>query len=339
MTEGSVGLLPSDPCRGLPRGWEGTLSQLLWPGHSQMERGLSRLRCTEGLMGPSRRSRSSEPREAFQPPAGPSAPAWRPVGWVAGLDAAAGGCRVRTWVLWAGLEGRGCGLSRAACPPSLLGASRLLHSAAGPAPEKCLLGVRRLSASWPLAHKACQQRGLRSGTWDPAPMLRVDGLGFSGLPGLGPLGQSGTPSCPSTCWEPGAGTGETAWHAAGPRGAAGRGSDLSLGTVLPAREPPGGLTQWDGARRGTEVQSVWASPSRLLAGVCGGRRAGPGRRRPRHGGDGEAPLPFSVCLTGPALPPSAEALPPAPLLTTGTRLVTPAESVWGVGVNLCPGGC
>ena len=36
VTEGSVGLLPSDPCRGLPRGWEGTLSQLLWPGHSQM---------------------------------------------------------------------------------------------------------------------------------------------------------------------------------------------------------------------------------------------------------------------------------------------------------------
>ena len=39
-------------------------------------------------MGPSRRSRSSRPREAFQLPAGPSAPAWRPVGWVAGLDAA-----------------------------------------------------------------------------------------------------------------------------------------------------------------------------------------------------------------------------------------------------------
>ena len=224
------------------------------------------------------------------------------------------------------------------CPPSLLGASRFLHSAAGPAPEKCLLGVAEALSLLATGPQVCQQRGLRSGTWDLVPMVRVDAVGFSGLPGLGPLVQSGTPSCPSTCWGPGAGTGETAWHAAGPRGAAGQGSDLSLGTVLPAREPPGGLTQWDGARRGTEVQSVWASPSRLLAGVCGGRHASPGRRRPRRGGDGEAPLPFSVCLTGPALPPSAEALPPAPLLTTGTSLVTPAESVRGVGVNLCPGG-
>ena len=153
VTEGTVGLLPSGPCRGLPRGREGTLSQPLWPGHSQRERGLSRLRRTEGLMGPSRRSRSSEPREAFQPPAGPSAPAWRPVGWVAGLDAVAGGCRVRTWVPWAGLEGRGCSLSCAAVHPHCWGPaafSTLLP--ARPLKSACW-GLRRLSASWPLAHR------------------------------------------------------------------------------------------------------------------------------------------------------------------------------------------
>lgn len=44
-----------------------------------------------------------------------------------------------------------------------------------------------------------------------------------------------------------------------------------MGTVLPAREPPGGPAQWDVARRGAEVQSVRASP-RLLAGVSGGEK-------------------------------------------------------------------
>lgn len=145
-------------------------------------------------MGPSRRSRSSGPREAFQPPAGPSAPAWRPVGWVAGLDATAGGCRVHTWVLWAGARGvQMRPVPCVACPPSLLGVSRLLPSAAATAPEKCLLGVAE-----GLSLLAAGPRGV-SGT---RPQVRDLGpcadasCGWGGV--LGPPG----PRAPGTEWDP-----------------------------------------------------------------------------------------------------------------------------------------
>lgn len=192
-TEGTVGLLPSDPCRGLPRGREGTLSQPLWPGHSQMERGLSRLRCTEGLMGPLWRSRSSGPRElSSHQPVHPLLPGGPWAGWP-GWMLTAGGCRVRAWVLWAGARGARMRLSRVACPSSPLGVSRLLPSSAATAPEKCLLGVAE-----GLSRLAAGPQGV-SGT---RPQVRDLGpcadasCGWGGV--LGPPG----PRAPGTEWDP-----------------------------------------------------------------------------------------------------------------------------------------
>lgn len=115
-----------------------------------------------------------------------------------GLGGRAGCYRRRLPSPYVGSLGRGSRGADAACPVSLVhphcwgsaGFSPLLP----PQPLKSACwGLRRVSASWPLAHEVCQERGLRSGTWDRAPMLRVDGVGFLGLPGLGPLVQSGTP--------------------------------------------------------------------------------------------------------------------------------------------------
>ena len=80
-------------------------------------------------MGPSRRSRSSRPREAFQLPAGPSPLPGAP--W-------AGRC------CWRLPRLVGCGCSLSLCllrTPTAGGFRRLLPSTAAAAPEKCPLGV------------------------------------------------------------------------------------------------------------------------------------------------------------------------------------------------------
>ena len=175
-------------------------------------------------MGPSWRSRSSRPREAVQLPDGPSAPAWRPVGWVARLDAAAGSRCVPVRVLWArGAWMRPVPVSLAY--PHYGGGSAGFSPLLPRRPLKSVRwGLRRVSASWPLAREVCQEQGLRSGTWDCASMLCEDGVRF-----LVPQCRVGTPSCPCTCWGPGAGTGGTAWHAAFPQGVAGVGVRSQLG--------------------------------------------------------------------------------------------------------------
>lgn len=162
VVAGAGVLLPSGQCRGLPQGGEGHAepAAVAWL-RPDPKRGLLRLVCTEGLTGPSRRSR--------HPGQGGCPAARRPVRLPGGPWAGCGRCVA---VRFSGLRGSECSLSLCLLRTLTMGAGVrwLLPSAASTALKSARWGLRRVSASWPLAREVCQEQASGQG---PGTALRA----------------------------------------------------------------------------------------------------------------------------------------------------------------------